>query len=695
MITPSTHHGFSHKIIANFYKTVNIPLMLMQRITRYLILPLFILLNSCDRWTPVQQANYDRVLVIGNGSEPNSLDPQVATWNTEVNIITALFEGLVGADPHDLTPINDGLAYGWNTSEDEQRYTFNLRKEARWNNPEKDPVTAQDFTYSYHRILSPDFGASNAYMLYPLKNAEIYNRNQRHKIFFQIQSHPSISMADIEGIQFGGDSAIDISRLDRKKISTFTTEQQTRILQHYGLNQLKANEITLLLKQPNLYPWPKHFPDAKKNILLTVYSQYAEKDLWEQAEVGVTALDSQTLQLDLRGPTPYLLSLLQHQSWFPVHPPTIQAHGKGENDYEKMIDRSGDWTRLGNLISNGPFQLSEWKLNNRIQVSHNEQYWDKAKVKLKGIRFMAIENQETEQRAFQKESLHLTQTVPPHRVVWAQKNNPNDLKIDPYLGVYFYRINLNPLPNDATQRTKEARAMLSNPKVRKALSLAINRDNICLFLKAGQKPGTSFCPPGTGGYKPSAQLHESIQEAKTLLAEAGYGPDKATPEIEILYNNSEVHKQIAELIQAQWKKHLGIQCSLVNQESKIYQQTIDDLNYDIARAAWIGDYNDPNTFMDLWLTGGGNNRTGWSNAKFDELIAQSGKEADPKRRYELFQEAEHILLDELPIIPIYFYVSQKMQHSSVKGMHPNLLDRHPYKYIWLNPRYKADAESDH
>lgn len=669
--------------------------MLMHRLTSYLLLTFFVLLSSCERWSPVEWANYDRVLVMGNGSEPNSLDPQVATGNTEANIIMALFEGLVGTDPKDLTPINDGIAFSWEISPDKKRYTFNFRKNAYWNNSSKDPVTAQDFVYSYHRILSPDFGASYAYMLHPLKNAETYNRNLRHKIFFEINSHPLIKIEDLNGIPLKRNTSIEVDQFNRKEFSSLPASAQKRLILHYGINNLKAHEISAIQSNKNLISWPTGFSLQQQDSLLELYHTHASKDLWKMAKVGVTALDSGTLQLDLRSPTPYLLGLLQHQSWFPVHPPTIQKHGKGKTAYEKMVDRSGDWTRLGNMISNGPFKLSEWKLNDRIEVTRNESYWDNDKVKLNGVRFMAIENQETEQRAFRKEALHTTQTVPPHRVVWAKKHNPKELKIDPYLGVYFYRINLNPTPTGASENTKAARKMLANKKVRKALSLAINRENICLFLKAGQKPGTSFCPPGTGGYTPSTTLTESIEQAKALLAEAGYGPDQKLPTIEILYNNSEVHKQVAELIQAQWKKHLGIKCSLVNQEWKVYQQTVDDLDYDIARAAWIGDYNDPNTFLDLWLTGGGNNRTGWSNEEFDQLIAASAEETNPAKRYQLFQQAETILLDELPIIPIYFYVSQKMQHSSVKGMYPNLLDRHPYKYISLNPRYKADATSDH
>lgn len=671
-----------------------------QALTHYCLFALLLLLSSCERSTPVEQAIFDRVLIVGNGSEPSSLDPQVATGSTEANIIMSLFEGLVGADPRDLTPVNEGIAFSWNISNEQTRYTFQLRKSACWNNESRDPITAEDFVYSYHRMLSPDFGASNAYMLYPLRNAEAYNRNQRHKIFFEIQTHPAISAQDIANVRFEEDSSISADRSARGEIESLSKDKQSQLLRHLGLNALEKEEIQLLIQQPELYHWPETLSEEKKQAILTTYLKYAQEDLWELAEVGVTAFDPHTLQLDLRGPTPYLLGLLQHQSWYPVHPPTIQAHGEGTTDYEKMVDRSGNWARLGHMVSNGPFQLSDWKLNNRIEVTRNASYWDQKAVKLNGIRFMAIENQETEQRAFRKGAIHLTQTVPPHRVVWAKQHNPRDLKIDPYLGVYFYRINLNPVPEDAPEETKQARAMLADPRVRKALSLSINRENICQFLKAGQKPGFSFCPPGSGdfgGYESSVRLHESIQEAKDLLKEAGYGKGaedgKTIPTIELLYNNSEVHKQVAELIQAQWKKHLGIECSLVNQEWKIYQQTIDELNYDIARAAWIGDYNDPNTFLDLWLTGAGNNRTGWSNKAFDDLIAQCAQETDPETRYALFEQAETILLDELPIIPIYFYVSQKMLHPSVKGIHPNLLDRHPYKAIWLNSRYKADATS--
>lgn len=392
--------------------------------------------------------------------------------------------------------------------------------------------------------------------------------------------------------------------------------------------------------------------------------EFNEGTVTDFAQVGATAVDERTLVLSLHDPVPYFLQLLNHYSWWPVHPATILRFGK-------IDDPQSPWTRPENYVGNGPFTLKSWQTNQKIVVARNPLYWDAATVKLNGIEFLAIDNTETEERAFRNGQLHVTYSVPLHRIETYQKTEPELLRIDPYLGTYFYRLNCTHKP-------------LDDARVRRALALTIDREQICrAILKAGQLPAYNLTPPNTGGYVCEAKLSEDLAEARRLLAEAGYPEGRGFPELRLLYNTSESHKLIAEAIQQMWKTSLGVQITLENQEWKVYLDSMKRMDYDLARASWIGDYNDPNSFLDMWVTDGGNNRTGWSSADYDRLIGAASRERDPAARFQRFQEAEALLVDELPILPIYFYVRSTLIRPQVQGWYPTILDHHPYKYVTL------------
>ncbi len=392
--------------------------------------------------------------------------------------------------------------------------------------------------------------------------------------------------------------------------------------------------------------------------------EYNTGKLKDFAQVGYKVIDNHTFQISLVGPTPYFLSLINHTSWMPVHMATITKHGSA-------YERGGKWTRPENFVGNGPFVLDQWKINDLITVKRNPHYWDKATVKLDGIAFYPIASQDTEERMFRSDQLHVTETVPLAKIPVYKKNNPELIRIEPYLSTYFYRINVTKPP-------------LNDKRVRKALALAIDRESLVNnILKAGQIPALAHTPPGTAGYTPRAQLTGGVAEAKKLLAEAGYPDGKGLPPIELLYNTQEAHRIIAEAIQQMWKKNLGFEAKLMNQEWKVYLDTQRQLNYQICRAGWTGDYVDPNTFLDMWMTGGGQNETGWGNKEYDRLITEAGRTGDLAARLELFQKAEAILMDEVPIIPIYIYTRQHLISPKLKGWYPTLLDQHPYKHLWF------------
>ena len=513
------------------------------------------------RVTPVEVGNTQQILLIGNGADPEDLDPQVTTGLPEHHIHMALFEGLVNSDPEDLHPI-PGVAERWEISDDGLRYTFYLRSDARWSNG--DPVTAQDFLFSYRRMLTPGFGAEYAYMLYVVKNAELYHQGK-----------------------------------------------------------------------------------------LTDFSK-----------VGFEALDTRTLRISLKAPTPYFLSLINHNSWYPVNPSTILRFGP--------MDRRGTrWTRPGNHVGNGPFILEDWNFGDVVVVKKNPHYWDSERVTLKEIRFYAIENQITEERNFRSGQLHLTSTVNLNSMERLRRERPDHLQLHAWLGTYYYLLNTKVPP-------------LDQQKVRLALNLAIDRSAIVENItQGGQLPAYHFTPPNTAGYTARARLSEDDELARKLLAEAGYPNGEGFPALPLLYNTSEAHRPIAEAIQDMWKRNLNIEVTLENQEWKVYLQSRRNGDFAIARAGWIGDYNDPNTFLDLLTSTSGINDSGWSHPDYDSLIARAGRTLDPAERYELFQQAESILIDQLPIIPIYFSVRTYLKQPSVRSWHPNILDQHPYKFVYL------------
>ncbi len=382
-------------------------------------------------------------------------------------------------------------------------------------------------------------------------------------------------------------------------------------------------------------------------------------------EVGFKTLDDFTLQITLTYPTPYFLSLITTVPWLPVHIPTIEKYGK--------IDELGNrWTRAGNFVGNGSFNLVEWKISQVIIVKKNPTYWDADKVRLQEIHFYPIESPDTEERAFRSGQLHLTNKIPFSKVDTYRQKNPEFLRIDPYLGTYLYLVNVT-------------KPILKNKKVRRALAMAIDRKSLVEKVTlGGEQPAYSFTPPNTGGYTARAQIPTDIEAAKKLLAEAGYPDGKGFPPLEILFNTSENHKIIAEAIQQMWKKHLNIEVGLVNQEFKVFFETQRQLNYQICRSrGWTGDFMDPSTFLEAFITKGSNNYTGWSNLEYDRLITEAAQTGDSQARFELFQKAEAILLDEAPIIPIYFYTQPYLLHPSVKGWYPVIINNRPYKYVYL------------
>ncbi len=392
---------------------------------------------------------------------------------------------------------------------------------------------------------------------------------------------------------------------------------------------------------------------------------YKEGTVKDFSEVGVTALDDHTLRMELVGPTPYFLNMLKHYSWFPVHPPTIEANGG-------IFDMSGRWTLPENYVGNGPFILAEWRPNQYIRVTKSPTYWDRDVMRLNEIYFYPVEDANTEHRMFWSGLLHITGTVPTNDVPFLRENHPDLIHIDDYLGTYFYRFNVTREP-------------LNNPLVRKALTLAIDRTAIVEKVTLGdQRPAHAYVPAGFNNYPTPHKVVYDPAKARELLAQAGYPDGKDFPELYLLFNTSEGHRKIAQAIVDMWNKTLNINLQLENKEWKVYLDAQTHLDYDISRSAWIGDYMDPITFLEMFTTGNGNNDTGWSNLEYDRLLEAAFRSRSEAEHFQYLLEAEDILLDELPIAPVYWYTRIYMKDPRVKNWNPKLLDNRPYKYIYLS-----------
>ena len=402
---------------------------------------------------------------------------------------------------------------------------------------------------------------------------------------------------------------------------------------------------------------------------------YAKGEIENFEEVGVKALDDQTLQVTLNAPTPYFIQLMDHYSTFAVHPETIEQYGS-------KTDRFTKWTRVENMVNNGPFNLSEWKLNRRISMVKSETYWDKDNVELNGIVFYPTENIVSEERMFRVGQLHYTQSIPLDKIPVYQDMPDTPYVQAPYLGTYFYLLNTDRPPVD-------------DVRVRKALSMSIDREKLNnTVLQKTNVAAYSITPPDTMGYNPPKLFDYDPAQAKQLLADAGYPNGEGWPGLELIYNTSESHRKIAVALQQMWKETLNVSVTISNQEWKVYLDSVTQMDFQIARRGWIGDYVDANNFLDLYLTDGGNNNTGFSDPRYDEMILTLAPQASSREeRYKIFYEAETLLMEQMPILPVFTYTSKHLIHPSVKGLPSNLMDSLNLKYVWLDPNWeKAQTE---
>lgn len=391
-------------------------------------------------------------------------------------------------------------------------------------------------------------------------------------------------------------------------------------------------------------------------------------------EVGIKVIDDYTLEVTLESPTSYFLQLCAFTTYVPLREDIISA------------DPDGWATKPESYVSNGPFKLVKWDMKDQLIFDKNENYWDKDNVKLDTLTCKLVTDDTTAYSELKAGSFDMVNSVPTNEIEPGMEEGL--VSVTPKLGTYYFAINVGK-QDGLNENVKEA---LSNKLVRQALNLVIDRQEIIdNVTKAEQIPAYSFVPLGildedgkefsSKEYYNPEDVEGNIEKAKELLKEAGYENGKGLPTIELMYNSEGQHKEIAQIIQQNWEK-IGVNVELSNQEWAVFLNTRQQGDYQIARHGWIGDYVDPMTFLDLCVTKGGNNDCGFSNAEYDKLINEAKVETDVEKRSEMLRKAEDILMDEMPILPIYYYTTVTAANENVKGVEITTLGKISFKHAY-------------
>ena len=508
------------------------------------------LLVGCSR-------GHDRAdVVIVNGPEVESLDPALLTVQGDMRVGSALFEGLTRYDPQTAVA-TPGIAERWTISTDGATYTFTLRENARWSTGE--PIVADDFLFSWRRLLEPGTGAEYASLLFYVRNGEEFASGKT--------------------------------------------------------------------RDPNF--------------------------------VGISAPDPHTFRVELIRPTPFFIEICAL--------PALAVVSR------KAVEHWGDrWTMQHPIPASGAFQLEFWRLNDRIRLRKNPNYWDAANTQSETIDILACSRPATALNLYENGQADIVwdKDLIPAELVDVLRRRPDFHSFDS-LGTYFVRFNVTRKP-------------LDDARVRRALALAIDKASIVgKITRAGERVAASLVPPSLPNYSAPPGLPHDPVEARRLLAEAGFPGGAGFPRIEYGYNTSRAHEAIGVELQGMWERELGIHVELRNVESKVFFQAQSALEYDIGRSSWVGDYNDPTTFLDLFLSNNGNNRTGWKNPRYDALLAEANGKADPVARAKLLQEAETLLIqEEAPIMPLYIYATlEAYDERRITGVYQNVRSEHPLRSI--------------
>jgi oligopeptide transport system substrate-binding protein len=388
------------------------------------------------------------------------------------------------------------------------------------------------------------------------------------------------------------------------------------------------------------------------------------------AALGVEAPDARTLVIRLGAPAPHLPALLALPVAFPVR-------GAEKKGTVPIFRDDGKW---GQSPGNGAYRLAEWVPQSHLALVRNPRYWNDAATAIDRVVYVPTEDAASELKRYRAGELDLTDTIPVSQARWVRQHLGGELQVAPYLGVYYYGFNLTRPP------------FQGQPGLRRALALAVDREVLTSrILQTGETPAHGWVPPGVSGYAPQPPewagwpRERRLAEARRLYAEAGYSAQRPL-ELELRFNTGDNHKRVALAVAWMWQRELGVRTRLVNEEYKVYLQNRRHRRVtQVFRADWIGDYDDAATFAERMLSTSGLNDTGYASPAYDALVLQARSEPDPARRRELLQQAEGVLLQDLPVLPLYFYVSKHLVKPRVGGWQANIMDHHYTRHLRVLP----------
>jgi oligopeptide transport system substrate-binding protein len=616
------------------------------------------------------------------GAEPQTLDPQYMTGQPESRIAAALFDGLVEYDEKTVTP-RPSLATKWDTNADGTVWTFHLRNDAKWT--DGTPLTAHDFVYSWRRAVSPELAAPYSSMMYEsikIDNAKAYSSQMafvRDPSTGRFLTEGDVERAGSQGpLNFTGPAPVNYDQPPATDTAANTTPAPaapaatTAPASSTSVAAESAGETKKLALKDPYFLLPAD-ADARSKALkddskLAPFMEGKEFVTATKENMGVRAIDDYTFQVTLEAPTAFFHKIILHQFFRPVPRQAIEKHGDAL------------WVKAGNIVTSGAFKLAEWTPYEKIVVDRNPLFWDNANTKLDQIVFPSTEELTTAMNMYKAGEIDATQSneVPPP---WRNqiKETKKDYVFGPYLQTEFVAINTGMKPMD-------------DVRVRKAFSMAINRQ-IIADQAPGRQPLLAFTPP-MDGYENGQGTGYNPDEARRLLAEAGFPGGKGFPEIEIVYNTSESTKQTMEFVQAMLKRELNIKVELTNQEWRVYLENTrsDKMNFKgLSRRGWIGDYVDPNTFLDLMTSASTNNGTGWKDKKYDAMLLAANAETEPTTRMKMLHDAEAYMLSQQPMIPLYVGPSSFMRKPYVRNLEANLLDQHDWRQVYIDHNWRDET----
>lgn len=595
-----------------------------------------------------------------NGGEPESLDPAISSGQPEARIYMALFEGLVEYDPKSLDAI-PAIAERWDVNKDSSEFVFHLRKNARWSNG--DSINAHDFIYSLRRALSPEVASRTANLAYYIKNAQAFNSGS---LFVR---DPQTGRFLLER-DLAEDAAESTVSLSQKSLGPDEREYEpgdgTELpAPDSAFHQYMHSPARLTL--PGSEKARTKLLAANQKLQAAVLGKELVKVTAE--DVGIEAVDDYTVRISLAQPAPYFTGLAAHQLFRLVPRKAIEKYGS-------------DWTNPANIVTCGAFKLKSWKPYNEVVVERDPMYWDAANVHLDEIRFYVSTDHPTTMNLYKVGTADavLNHSVP-H--AWLDVVRPKkDFMDAAEAAITYILINVTQPP-------------MNDLRVRRAFNMAIDKETYSKH-KRTTKPLSAFTPQGIFvGYPQPQGDRFDPEQARKLLGEAGYPvtqkpdgsyecPKFPVAEVKLMFATHTSNKTLSEFMQAQWKQNLGITVMLNNIEFKTYMSARSKLEYKgFALGIWAADYMDPSTFLNLFLTPGGDNGSGWWDQNYADLLETANHTADKQKRYELLAKAEKYMLDAQPTIPIETPSVNWVKKPYLKGLYPNPASLFAWKFVYI------------